>query len=168
MHWILRYDRWFESWVRAVLSWLEEWFGLAQKTVERALIVIYLVLAFYPVSRNHIGDVICTMTFVTLVMVTQHRRPAAIRGLHHFARILRVVVIVPILLLMALILTLPMVKARNSPGMGLAQLVYLVFFYMTDISNHNERGRRRGLALAKLKELFGDVSWLPKPVEVEG
>ena len=50
---------------------------------------------------------------------------------------------------------------------GTAQLVYLVFFYMTDIASNGERGRKRKLALAELKKLFG-AEWIPKPVTVPG
>jgi hypothetical protein len=45
---------------------------------------------------------------------------------------------------------------------AIAQIVYLVFFYAADIRSDGTPGRRRKLALAELKKLFG-AAWIPKP-----
>ena len=51
----------------------------------------------------------------------------------------------------------------SASNIAVAQIVYVVFIYMTDITSNGERGRRRKLSWAKIKELFGTV-WIPKPL----
>jgi hypothetical protein len=48
---------------------------------------------------------------------------------------------------------------------ALAQLLYAVFFYVTNITSNGKPGRRRKIVLAKLKKMFG-LEWIPKPAPV--
>lgn len=169
MELLARYDKWFEDCVRAVLLWLEEWLDLSQRTVERGMIVAYLLLAFMPVHQRDLTYAVAGTAVVSIIMYNLHRRPVALRGLRFKeTRAVRVAFMVPIFGTTIALELIPFAGTKCEIGKAIAQMVYVVFFYVTDIGNHGERGRRRKLALAKLKELFGDLTWLPKPVGVEG
>ena len=100
-------------------------------------------------------------------MVWLHRKPAAIRGgARRYPELgaMRMLIQVFVLLFAGDLLFIPPFRVTDI-FLAASQFVYLVFFYMTDISSQGQSGRRRKLALAELKKLFG-TAWMPKPALV--
>lgn len=169
MRFLIAYDAWFAGRVETLLVWLEEWLSISQKVAERGMIALYLVLIQVPPVRASwfLGFRIAFGMWVAFVMGWQHRRPAAMRGSakHYPSMGASRAVMQIVLLWLAGVLFLAPPHRVYDIAVGAAQIVYLVFFYMTDIASNGERGRRRKLALAELKKLFG-TEWLPKPLPV--
>ena len=164
---LIAYDLWCIGRVAALLRWLEEWLSISQKWAERGLIALYMLLI---ITTPASGQVLVAIKIFVALWVgtgiwTLHRRPAALRERWRRDKVLalaRVFIQVFIGSITVVILFLP----RYQPGncfLGAAQIVYLVFFYMTGIHFGGERGRRRKLAWAELKKLFG-TEWMPRPL----
>lgn len=169
LYWLIVYDMWCEGRVRALLVWLEEWFSISQKQVEEGMIALYLVLymASWQWKLPYLAAEIAVNIFVGLTMVWLHRKPAATRGgVRRYPELgaLRILIQVIVLLFAGILLFIPPFRVTDI-FLAVAQIVYLVFFYMTDISSQGQSGRRRKLALAELKKLFG-TAWIPKPALV--
>lgn len=169
LYWLIVYDMWCEGWVKALLLWLEEWFSISQKHVEEGMIVLYLALqmAAAPWTTRRLsllGLNIAMWIFVVGTMIWLHRKPAARRGMPKYfpeLRLLRVMLQVIIFGMAGISFVFPPHRASDI-GIGIAQILYLVFFYMTDTNSNGKPGQRRNLALAELKKLFG-TAWIPKP-----
>lgn len=166
LYWLIVYDMWCEDRVKALLLWLEEWFSISQKRVEEGMIVLYLALEMAGArwTLSMLGINIATWLFAGGTMIWLHRKPDARRGgakCYLELRLLRISFQVIVFFLAGILFFLPPHRASDI-GLGVAQIVYLVFFYMTDISSNGTPGRRRKLALAELKKLFG-AAWIPKP-----
>jgi hypothetical protein len=164
-------DTWFNDRVEGMLVWLEEWLSISQKWAERGTMVLYLMMIFMPPhwSLIWIGAKIALVLFLATMMWALHRKPAAARRLMYrdplFGPVRGAVGIFLLLIGISCFVSTP--HQFNAKAVGIAQMVYLVFFYMTDISSDGQPGRRRKLALAELKKLFG-TEWLPKPVTTPG
>jgi len=169
MNLLVAYDRWCEGRVKALLRWLEEWLSISQKQAERGMIVIYLCFYLLPdneQSLNHgqfLWVKICFAAFVGMMMWWMHRRPAALRGrttLFRETSLLRVLLQVVFGLIILFDFFGPF---HHSPhNISVLQIDYVIFLYACDIHSGGERGRRRKLALAELKKMFG-TEWMPKP-----
>jgi len=161
------YDRWCEDRVAGFLLFLEEWLSISQKSVERGMILIYMALLLVAMLRTLSGLDICAVFFVGSSMWILHRRPSALRGRQKTA-IFFPCFRVGLQFLIGTLSFIDIVAAPHFSGdteTAAAQIVYLIFFYMIDIRSGGERGRRRKLAWAKIKALFG-TEWIPKPVPV--
>jgi hypothetical protein len=169
MKWLIRYDAWCYGSVKGLLKWLDEWLSISQKNAERGMIVLYMLLVAIPVDLK--WTTIFTKIFCALwvgwMMWILHRRPAATRRFWNGSRVLamsRVMLQGGLGLVVAFILFAPPRVWSNIP-LALAQIIYAVFFYATDITSDSGHGKRRKLALVELKKMFG-TEWIPKPVAV--
>ena len=166
MRFLIAYDAWCIGRVEALLLWLEEWLSISQKQVERGLIVLYMLLIMVP-SSWALGIVIVRIFVaisVGMMMWWLHRQPAAYREMgkrNALMAVARVIIQAFLGFLAAILFILPPHRLIDY-ATGAAQVVYLVFYYMTDIHSGGERGRRRKLAWAELKKLFG-TEWIPRP-----
>jgi hypothetical protein len=169
MKWLIDYDAWFFHSVEALLKWLDEWLSISQKYAERGMIVLYVLLTMTPPKWTLIVIMVKIVSAVMVVtlMWSIHRRPSSIRKYvqrSHFESKNRLIMQGIFGLLMVGILFVPP-HQWTDVLMAVAQVVYVVFFYATDITSDGERGRRRKAALAELKKMFG-TEWIPKPLLV--
>jgi hypothetical protein len=165
-------DTWLEGRVEALLLWLEEWFSVSQKWAERGTMAVYIALILVPRSLEpaQIGLKLGLALLVGSMMWFLHRKPEAVRRLARrdpMFGVVRAVIAAFMVFLSAEIALMPPHNTATAAS-GLAQVVYLVFFYMTDITSGGECGRKRKLALEELKKMFGDLAWIPKPAQVPG
>jgi hypothetical protein len=174
MNWIILYDQWIFHRLEVLLLWLEEWFSISQKRAEQSMIVLYLLLnipsLYIPspiLSFILIPFKIICVGSVGCVMWILHQRPDFVRKSARegqFDAVLRIVV--QILFGTIAGFTLFLVPHRWADlSQALAQLLYAVFFYVTNITSNGKPGRRRKMALADLKKMFG-FEWIPKPIPV--
>ena len=169
MKWLIKYDAWCCGSVKGLLKWFDEWLSISQKNAERSMIILYVLLVLVPPDLKWstiLTRIICGL-WVGWMMWILHRRPAATRKFWEGSRVLalcRVVLQCGIGLVVAFILFAPPYVWGNIP-LALAQVVYIVFFYATDITSDGGHGKRRQVALAELKKMFG-TEWIPKPVAV--
>ena len=160
------YDQWCEGRVRALLLFLEEWLSISQKYAERGMIALYVTLVANPWSSSTVSlppraFLACMLGYF---MWTIHRRPEAVREISRWIPRYKAAyrIILQICLgFFAIVAVVP--PPPSASNIAVAQIVYVVFIYMTDITSNGERGRRRKLSWAKIKELFGTV-WIPKPL----
>jgi hypothetical protein len=166
------YDEWCYKRLEAILLWMEEWFSISQSAVEQFLILLYVILelagSIYDVHsflHHRYGLTAAVALSMGTMMYFLHRRPPAFRQISRqnivsfYMRVFLQVFVVEFSILNAL---LPL-HQLGTYLTSLQYYVWTVFFYIMDISSNGTPGRRRKLALAKLKELFG-TSWVPKPV----
>jgi hypothetical protein len=166
---LIRYDAWCCESVQGLLKWLDEWLSISQKYAERSMIVLYVLLVLIPSDwkwATILSRVICG-PWVGWMMWILHRRPAATRKFWEKSQSLalcRIVLQCGLGLVVVFILAAPPYTWSNIP-LALAQVVYVVFFYATDITSDGGHGKRRKLFLAELKKMFG-TEWIPKPMVV--
>jgi hypothetical protein len=167
---ICRFDYWLRhSVVKPVLRWLYEWLSISQKTVELSLICVYVVSSVGMVSYAMQTDVkvpiavwvICQILMVR-IMISYHRdsdQNRAAKHLNGFACILRFFWVV----ITAIVAMPPYgygLHRLSAVSMTVGDAGFMIFLFVVATNCGGERGRKRKLALAKLKELF---SWLPDP-----
>lgn len=164
MELLVAYDRWCEGRVRALLLFLEELFSISQKHAERGMIAFYLVLVASPPYRTKMSFPIqmCGACLVASLMWVQHRRPEALRERARLDPTVYACARIIIQFLFGSLFVFDLVSPDRAIAAAASQAVYLIFYYMIDITSNGERGRRRKLAWAKIKELFG-TEWMPKP-----
>jgi|GEM_PF-2219376 archaellum biogenesis protein FlaJ (TadC family) len=169
MKWLIDYDAWFFHRVEGLLKWLDEWLSISQKYAERGMIALYLVLTLPPAKWTLslvLVKIICALSLGTLMWML-HKRPAAVRKYtqrSRFEAVNRIILQGVFGVILVAVLFAPPYQWTDVPT-ALAQVVYVVFFYATDITSDGERGRRRKAALAELKKMFG-TEWIPKPLLV--
>ena len=164
---LLAYDRWCFARIQRLLVWLEEWFSLSQKTVEQAIIIFYLFLVILSCFRLNLIFNCFIGLLLAATMWFLHLRPIETRYASQksiASAMLRLALQFWAIILDFLILSKPPHDWQDIPN-ALAQILYIVFFYMIDICSWGQKGRRRKLALAELKKMFG-ATWIPKPVPV--
>jgi hypothetical protein len=163
---IVAYDNWCIDHLEALLRWLEEWLSISQKRTEQGMILLYIALTMAQTKTSIASAAVSAIGAgaIGMVMWYLHRRPAAVRGIQKgwwpnaLVRVL-------IQMLFALFITSILVRPPHHWGdwaNAAAQLDYLIYFYVTDINSGGQRGRKRKLAWAELKKLFG-TEWMPKP-----
>lgn len=147
---------------RSVLICIEEWLSISQRTVERWLIVIFLAtfikLSMFDFMHTHsiVIDVImfvwCALVLINLHNYSEDQRAATgkIQRIWFFYA--------------SLLATLHMFHLLNNENVAQAVNLYAAeaFFYVIASNVKGERGRRRRMAMAKLRELFGPL-WTPEP-----
>jgi len=167
MKWLIDYDAWFFHSVEGLLKWLDEWLSISQKHAEQSMIALYLILTMIPpkwtlsVVLVKIAEAFC----ISPLMWLMHIRPAAIRRYtqgSRFQAVNRLILQGVFGVIAAVVFFMSPHQWTDAP-MAVAQVVYVVFFYATDITSDGERGRRRKAALAELKKMFG-TEWIPKPL----
>jgi hypothetical protein len=167
MKWLIDYDAWFFHSVEGLLKWLDEWLSISQKYAERGMIALYIVLTVIPpkwtlsVVLVKIAAAFC----ISPLMWLMHIRPAAIRRYTQGSRFQAVnrLILQGVFGVMAAAVLFALPHQWTDVPTAVAQVVYVVFFYATDITSEGERGRRRKAALAELKKMFG-TEWIPKPL----
>jgi hypothetical protein len=168
---MIAYDDWVFRRVEAMLLWLEEWCSISQKAAERAMIVGYVFLFLSMASVQHALMVALVQypfaLIITYFMWSIHRTPAAARwGPHAPDGLKRLRVLMQVFLLSLGALSIALQPRHiSSYADFLRQADYVLFYYSCQIGSNGERGRRRKLALAELKKMFG-TAWIPKPIEV--
>jgi len=140
-----------------------DWLSLTQARIEQGLIAAYTVCAVggaWPLSVR--WTVIAVQLPIAAWMWWMHRRPSAARTVALFTlagpRVFSLVVFS--------LISVPVAWAR-WPGWGFTlamNVLYVAIYYLVSLPSGGEPGRRRKLALAKLKEMFG-TSWVPVPAE---
>lgn len=167
---ICAYDGWCSDRVKALLAWLEEWFSIGQKGAERGMMAVYFALLVLPPpwEMRSTGMKVFTAVLIFPMMWYLHRKPVSRRRVFQDGSVYSAAARVS---LQVLLCTFSLSGILRPPHLvadyanAAMNVVYLVFFYATDIGGGGDRrGRRRKLALAKLKELFGPL-WIPQPVE---
>ena len=169
------YDKWCQARVKAWLEWLEEWFSISQKNAERGMIVLYLVLMIAPILiRKETWSVMLVGVVAYAIIVRWmwewHRTPAAARGRYDQSSALRVVR-AGVQMFLLFVTFVDVIFVESPPRRltdylsGAGQIVYIAIYYATDIASNGKRGRRRKLAMAELKKLFG-TEWIPKSLPV--
>jgi hypothetical protein len=169
MEWLIDYDAWFFHRVEGLLKWLDEWLSISQKYAERGMIALYLVLTLPPAKWTLslvLVKIICALSIGTLMWML-HKRPAVVRKYTQRSRFEAVnrIILQGVFGVMAAAVLFALPHQWTDVPTALAQVVYVVFFYATDITSDGERGRRRKAALAELKKMFG-TEWIPKPLLV--
>ena len=168
MNAIVRIDHFFIRLTEYVLDWLLEWLSITQSVIEKVMIGGYAVAAGMVTTacaRKVIlipPSVVAVAAFIVLaVMVNMHLGSGVARkALLHFS-------VPKIWRLYGVCVTgidcLPPYKHVLFCDFGLPLSIFcFAFFSYVIVSNcTRERGRKRKMAWAKLKELF---SWLPEPV----
>jgi hypothetical protein len=170
MNFIERYDEWVRARVKDALDWLFEWLSVSQKAVERILIITYVVgrtleaVAEFshraPRGLNKgVGVADCVFSIlIVLIMLGWHFSPKTERIMAHVARpgyILRIMW-QPLVIATAADLEIDSYHIGHFAQVTAFTLALYVFACNSD----GQRGRKRKMAWAKLKELF---SWLPNP-----
>lgn len=168
MELLIAYDRWCEGRVKALLLFLEEWLSIGQKLAERGMIVLYLVSIYgAPINgKNGLTVRICGMFTIGSLMWCLHRIPEALRECGNFMSKRRAVFRCCLQIVIADAIAFDLgvwMRTGHSGGAIAGQIVYAIFYYMVGIVSKGDRGRRRKLSWAKLKELFG-TEWIPRPV----
>lgn len=166
------YDDWIYRRVEATLLWLEEWLSVSQKTVERTLLVVYLGLYLMAVHYRYRFPAsihACFALTISYFMWNVHRVPTATRrGILMPPGYKRMRV-----LMQAFSVFIGTLFIASGPHdytnymWGTAQVFFMLFWYVCSVGSNGERGRRRKLAWAELKKMFG-TEWIPKPAGVEG
>jgi len=169
MIWIVRYDQWIFHLLEALLLWLEEWFSISQKRAEQGMILLYVLLYMPSPFWNFIvipAKFLCAGS-VGYFMWTLHRRPDFVRKSSREDQtmvVIRIVLQISFGSIAGFILYQVPHRWTDLPQ-ALAQLLYAAFFYVTNITSDGKPGRRRKMALAELKKMFG-LEWIPKPIPV--
>jgi hypothetical protein len=174
MNWIIRYDQWTFHRLEVLLLWLEEWFSISQKRVEQSMIILYVLLS---IPSLYIPSIIWSFILISFkffcicsvgyIMWILHRRPDFLRKSareNQIEAVFRIAVQISLGSIAGFTLFLVPHRWTDLPG-ALAQLLYVVFFYVTNITSDGKPGRRRKMALAELKKMFG-LEWIPKPIPV--
>jgi hypothetical protein len=151
---LIAYDAWFEGRIEALLRWLDNWLSISQKWAERGMIAIYVVL--YLCDETEALALIALRLsiafFLAMIMWHLHRSPAAMRGRRKrvpFYPLIRVGF--QLLMCGSGALASQTAKSqRETISLMAMQIVYIVFFYATDIAFDGESGRKRKLAWEKI------------------
>ena len=164
---LIAYDAWFSGRVESLLKWLDDWLSISQKHAERGMIAGYLMLLIHglPWTPAEAAMRILVAGSLGYLMWFMHRRPAAMRNATRrtpWYPAVRALLQVFMFSLAASV-SWPFKHWADVTRQVAQQLIYIVFFYATDIAFDGSRGRKRKLALAELKKMFG-VEWIPKPI----
>lgn len=154
------YDQWCLDTLEAILTWLNEWLSISQRTVEKILIAIYVCSPLTQPSRTRIlSFALCALIGVLLWM--QMILPEAVRATRNLMPGMRSVRLCAQAFGILVIVTPPYTPRLVIPA-AMQIVAWVVFQYSTCITNTGHRGRKRALSLAKLKALFG-TEWMPQP-----
>lgn len=150
-----------------------EWFGWTVRGIERGFALGYAVfmLCWYLLTFRHWWAGVVGIFVIFGPMFTMWRLSLRSNRDRYFALIewrhilLRVMGSIFILGLTAVPVLAPPHLKRDALLVA-GNLCYVLVIYSTDLPSGGEPGKRRKLALAKLKELFG--GWMPEPVPENG
>jgi hypothetical protein len=166
---IQRYDEWVRGRVKAVLDWLYEWLSISQKVVERSLIAAYVIgrileMAGVVLHESHeepLWVIVFVAVFFAGVLWRIHTEPSTVRT--------TILSSLPIFLplkmmwqLFAFLAIISIAKGRGVYDIGwmIDDVTWVLLWYVFSVNSDGEKGRKRKMAWAKLKELF---AWLPEP-----
>jgi hypothetical protein len=152
--------------VETILRWCHDWLSLEQRRIERSVIFLWLYVAISAdiIGRFWIGLLI--EPFIAFSMLTiaprsdsermRRRKDSGWLMIRLAIQFLFVFYITFDLLSPTKISMIEMLRHVNA-------FLYAFLMYSIAIGIDGERGSKRKLALAKLKELFG-AEWIPRPL----
>lgn len=148
-----------------VVEWLEEWFSVSQARLELSIVVAYafgrVLLVVGVLAEQGEGPIwLLVVLSVYFVWWMRHSRR---RSVHLLLRIHWIGVLMRFMFLFFFLADLPgLVTGWNlyRSGDTFSDLSLALFVYVISVSSDGQSGRRRKMALAKLKELFGPL-WVP-------
>lgn len=164
---LIAYDSWALAKVKVVLDWLYEWLSISQKVVERVCIVGYATgngLEIVGIVKHEVhlplGFEIFMACMITAWMWHFHCIPSSDRTFFNTSGGMVARMLWHVFVLLSCI-SFCESKTIFSTGHIMEDASYVSMLYLFAVNSDGERGRKRKLALSKLKELF---SWLPEPV----
>jgi hypothetical protein len=168
MNIIERYDSWVRNCVKDALDWLNEWFSISQKMVERTLIGIYAIASVMMISGVYISHLHTSYVWIwailqlwmIFILYMYHIDSSTMRRIKHNNSISALSRMTWYFLILFAALP-PYKQWLMDIGLPISDMTFLLVLYVVSVNSDGQRGRKRKLALAKLKELF---SWLPEPV----
>jgi len=175
----IRYDHWCLGNTRATLLWIEEWLSLSQRRIEYMMILFYgftagisvVVSAIRPYGSSLVGMSIFMFALIVWSMFRMSNVPDVVRKHRSNDDISLIRLALQILMWGAVVWEVVVFHRTHAPIVDLAEparnVDYVLFVYSISVSTKGEKGRRRKLALEKLKELFG-TDWMPKPLGAHG
>jgi hypothetical protein len=162
---IRRYDAYVLEKVKAFVVLCEEWISVSQSQLEIGCMVSYIVGSGTIDISNRAWLSLAFDGFVLWCMWDMHSKTSAERQECHAALVpVRIFCRVGSQCFVALSIMLLGLKICTASVALLVEAASVALFLaLISISSDGENGKRRRIALAKLKELFG-VEWMPEPV----
>jgi len=153
-----------------ILDWMNDWLSLSRSKVEVGTIWIYGVTNVYSVwPSRHLGILLALTGLMTFMMWNWHRQPKAARSVIHWGvgGILgRIAALILFGFSAAVVLCTPPHHWLQDSAGAISMISYVLFLYILALPDDDgQRGKKRKMAITKLKELFG-TSWIPQPVAV--
>ena len=160
-------DLWFVTKLEQVLQWLLDWFGITQSQIEKATIAVGTI-GFFLANMDwwltskllawHIF-IVCVVCYGLWLL---HRLTASRRQHELVSSYRRVFRLSYVALTSFLLLPLLANKDLATLGLWIACYSFSFMLYLICCNVSGEKGKKAKLSLAKLKELFGDLEWLPQ------
>lgn len=158
---IARIDEFIFKIVEACLDWLNEWLSITQKQVLSALLVTYGTCWIIGATMEWS---IFAGALISILPATDWFHRDRTNSQKIIIRVgLRPVRLFFLSSLVIAFIMLPYMHARGYPLWCIGGLACALFNYGECAFIDSERGGKRKLALAKLKELFGALEWIPAP-----
>ena len=169
MNLLWRIDDMILNGLDAAVVWCIEWFSWSRKWIERVLIgacavTDYVNLSIMPPSMPGWAAVLFLLPLL-VTLVSLHASTPRQRGLRRHDTTLcvaRVGYVVLGILVTALVICTHS-WSRTHAWDTASGLTGILTFDMVALGNEGDPGKRRKIALTKLKELFGS-SWIPEPL----
>jgi len=154
------------------VNWIEEWFSVRQKQIERILIVCFACGGLLPLVFRLRGVDLINGGFVLLIvcfMWQLQRMQEGGRG-RVWLTSLRCGLLRLCLQLLCGVIFVCLLGARGSLFWITALLLFrqvaiCLFFYLICFGSAGKLGKRRKLAWEEIKKIFG-TDWIPKPLTV--
>jgi hypothetical protein len=151
--------------VQWVLLLLTEWLSVSQRKVEIGLIVAWTCARAVEIGLYHSrwrGLGLIGLVLMFAIFIGRIQQPAAVRSalVHMPVEIFSRLFFLGLVSLNGLVQLIPPVRKKDLLDV-LASLLFYVLWMVTSLPTQGKPGRRRKMALEKLKELFG--GWLPEP-----
>jgi hypothetical protein len=153
----------------SVVVFLEEWLSVSQRQIEWSLIGAYICIGAF---GNYHGRFYVFMLTIHLAANTIAGYCMALTGrlrqttlFYHRYEVSSRLVRMATTSAMALIIPLQFIRPIHwgiDIANATAAAVFIAFFFVIAVVRTGRRGRRRKLALAKLKSLFGGIQ-IPQP-----
>ncbi len=160
-----------------VATFLQDWFYLSQRNIEKSLLILYVVAAVvnYTSGRISTGRPVYTLAIALTIcfytMWEEYREPIATRTARRFrpsSVILRVLTMGIVLFasIMAILVSPVIPSPTFYTKVAIYSMPVWILFnasmtYVTLLNIEGERGKSAKLSWEKLKELFG--GWVPIP-----
>jgi hypothetical protein len=165
---MLAFDSWLIGVKEKVVAFIIGWLGVSQKQIEICNFIIWLAIAYLLASRSSFLDRLAVFVLVCLVW-RDITWPKAVQ--EAYAKTMIALIIRYVNLILAVVITgIDVVLLLANSHHGIMPL--LLDYYFIGLAVHNyliattDDGEKLGkakMAWSKLKELFGNIEWLPQP-----